>query len=172
MKQLLISAALASLLVVAAPLQAACNAKMSQTKPDSALRDNGDGTISDRETGLMWMQCPLGLSDPACATGTVDDYTWKEALEAAQAANAGAGTNGYSDWRLPSVAELGSIIESACVSPAINEDFFPATPLGFSYWSSSPFRSDASKAWAVNFYSGTETDQAKSTGNYIRLVRN
>lgn len=58
--------------------------------------DNGDGTISDLATGLMW----LSTDD-----GTARD--WEEALSYAE----NSGYAGYSDWRLPSAKELQSIVD-------------------------------------------------------------
>lgn len=58
--------------------------------------DKGDGTITDNATGLMWMQNDNGAA-----------VLWEEALSYAEAYNFG----GYSDWRLPSVKELQSIVD-------------------------------------------------------------
>ncbi|MDC7124344.1 MAG: DUF1566 domain-containing protein [Spirochaetales bacterium] len=57
-------------------------------------KDNGDGTISDLNTGLMWQQ------DPG------DKMTWTEAEKALKSFKLG----GHSDWRLPSIKELYSLI--------------------------------------------------------------
>lgn len=61
--------------------------------------DNGDGTISDRATGLMWEQ-----------TDSKRAMTWEEALAWAQLKNAESYL-GYSDWRLPNAKELQSIVD-------------------------------------------------------------
>lgn len=58
--------------------------------------DNGNGTITDRATGLMWMKADSGK--------TMD---WKEALEYAENLE----YMGYDDWRLPNVKELQSIVD-------------------------------------------------------------
>ncbi len=58
-------------------------------------KDNGDGTVSDLVTGLMWQK---SLSNKK--------YTYAEALENANQFNLGA----YSDWRLPTIKELYSLI--------------------------------------------------------------
>jgi hypothetical protein len=59
-----------------------------------AYSDNGDGTITDLTSGLMWSQ------DPGAKV------TFKEAREGAETFNLGD----YSDWRLPSIKELYSLI--------------------------------------------------------------
>ncbi len=58
--------------------------------------DNGNGTITDNATGLMWMQNDNG-------TGVL----WKDALSYAENATYA----GYSDWRLPDTKELQSIVD-------------------------------------------------------------
>mgnify|MGYP001606973315 CR=1 FL=1 len=68
-----------------------------------AYADNGDGTISDRVTGLMWQQTDGG------------EMTWESATNY-------AGTNGlgsYADWRLPTAHELFSLVEQSGGIPAL-----------------------------------------------------
>ena len=60
------------------------------------FKDNGDGTITDRATGLMWMKNDSGKP-----------MNWQEALAWAENLN----DAGYSDWRLPNAKELQSIVD-------------------------------------------------------------
>ncbi len=60
-----------------------------------AYRNNGDGTVTDRITGLMWQRNPGPKK------------TFKEAVAGAKACRVG----GYKDWRLPSIKELYSLIQ-------------------------------------------------------------
>ena len=104
--------------------------------PDYGVNDfvvNGDGTITDRATGLTWMQADSGTA-----------MDWEEALAYCQQVD----TGGYEDWTLPNAKELQSIVDysrspltsqSAAIDP-----LFQATPIvderggsnfGF-YWSS------------------------------------
>ena len=57
-------------------------------------RDNGDGTISDLNTGLMWIQDPLGKMTQSQAAGGASHCS----------------VGGYNDWRLPTIKELYSLI--------------------------------------------------------------
>lgn len=57
--------------------------------------DNGDGTVTDNVTGLMWQQ------DPG------EKMTWEEAVENLESFELG----GYDDWRLPTVKELYSLVQ-------------------------------------------------------------
>ena len=93
-------------------------------------------------------------------------YTWEQALEAA-ASNA---LNSTSDWRLPNIKELASIVEEACYGPAINLELFPDTPSD-DFWSSSPDAYDSRSAWYVYFYSGYGGSHGRDDSEYVRLVR-
>ena len=79
--------------------------------------DNGDHTITDRATGLMWAQDDSGVG-----------LNWGEALAWVEAQNA-ANYLGYGDWRLPNAKELQSIVDytrspdttsSAAIDPVLN----------------------------------------------------
>lgn len=160
--------------VIAPQVQAACNNGIPLSRPDSRYHDNNDGTVSDTVTGLMWMQCPDGVSsDKApCDSGAAASFTWQQALQRPSEVNRGtAGNNhGYHDWRLPELHELKSLAEMACYDPAINTRFFPNTPSLY-FWSSTPVVSLDDKAWGVGFYYGGDRWGTKSDTRYVRLVR-
>ena len=80
------------------------------------FHDNGDGTITDRATGLMWAKADSGRG-----------MNWEAALAWVQQGNAEKYL-GHSDWRLPNAKELQSIVDYArspdtTGSPAINPLF-------------------------------------------------
>ncbi|MBK7469304.1 MAG: DUF1566 domain-containing protein [Betaproteobacteria bacterium] len=139
----------------------------TESTPTAAFTIHGDGTLTHQLTGLMWKQCPQGLSGAGCATGTAAALTWRGALM-----NAVADTSaGYHDWRLPNKKELESIVEFCGSGPAINQVVFPAVSTR-SFWTGTthlPFPSDT---WIVGFDSGYSGADAKSsTNNLVRLVR-
>lgn len=73
------------------------------------FEDNGDGTVTDNSTGLMWQQADDG-----------NQYNWKDALEYAEDSELAD----YTDWRLPNTKELQSIVDYDATSfPAINAIF-------------------------------------------------
>lgn len=75
--------------------------------------DNGDGTVSDTATGLMWSQDDNG-----------EELYWQDALAYAENAEEA----GYSDWRLPSIKELQSIADYTVEEiPAISTNYFNLT---------------------------------------------
>ncbi len=94
----------------------------SYTGNAPSYTDNGDGTITDNVTGLMWQQ------DPG------EKMTWPEAVENLEAFNEAA-LGGYSDWRIPSIKELYSLVDfsgntgmgSESSNPYIDTDYFVFT---------------------------------------------
>lgn len=76
--------------------------------------DNGDGTVSDKATGLMWSQDDNG-----------EAINWEAALAYAENAT----TADYDDWRLPNAKELQSIADYSGVFPAINTSVFNLSEL-------------------------------------------
>ncbi len=78
--------------------------------------DNGDGSITDKATGLTWSQTDNGES-----------LNWEDALAYVQKMNA-ENYLGHNDWRMPNVKELNSIVDydrspQATQTPAINPMF-------------------------------------------------
>ncbi len=147
-----------------------CKTSIIASTPDSDFIDNQDGTVTHKTTGLMWKKCSEGfeLSGTNClpVTGAAAKKNWKQALEAANSATFA----GHSDWRLPNIIELGSIVEVACHSPAINLAIFPNTISDF-YWSSSPNADNYNDAWGVYFSNGGYDFIGKDGKRRVRLVR-
>ena len=146
-----------------------CNseAEIPSSTPDSRFTDHGNGTVTDTLTGLMWAHCVAGLSGAGCTTGTASTHTWQGALDLADA-DAHAG---YTDWRLPNIQELSSIVEQRCLSPAINLAVFPNTPASV-VWSASPSAFNSNSAWFVNFVIGDSGDSGRGGSFFgVRLVR-
>lgn len=127
--------------------------------------DNRDGTVTDWITGLMWMRCALGQTwDGSASVGKAQKYTWEEAKSLHMV------FAGSSDWRLPDIEELKSIVVASKKAPAIDSTIFPNTPsLGF--WSGSPSADNTRSAWSVRFTSGYAIGDHRSVANCVRLVR-
>jgi hypothetical protein len=122
--------------------------------------DNGDGTVTDNVTGLMWQQ--------AVPTGT---YTWEQAKAYCPPLTLA----GHSDWRLPSRIELTSIVDLGVLSDTtINSAYFPSTPSN-AFWSLSPVAGSPSSAWdsawSVSFNIGVIYSLATASTYYVRCVR-
>ena len=136
---------------------------------DSRYINHKDGTVTDKKTTLMWKRCPEGLSGSGCLTGTVASYTYKTAIESADAPeNKPFAT--YNDWRLPNMKELLSLVARDRYLPAINSTLFPNTSISF-FWSSSPNAYNTYVAWILNFNTGYGSYDGRSHSHYVRLVR-
>ncbi len=160
----------ASLLLAESAL-AVCNANVPLSKPDVIYTDNNNATVNDEKTGLVWQKCPIGLSGNQCQTGAINIYSWDQAHIQADEHNTNVFA-GFNDWRLPSVAELRTLVEDACTQPSINTNFFPGF-LGQNFWTSSPYvyPSGGIYAWYISFVDGREVFESKANIYAVRLVR-
>ena len=149
--------------------------------------DNGDGTVTDETAGLMW-----------AADDSGEGLDWESALEFAVTANE-ENYLGYSDWRVPNVKELQSIVDYSGVYPAIDAEFFDITDEDSYFWTStsayfSTQNPDYYYAWYVAFgyavdgegndthgagavrfdtkvEGGPAGEEPERIYNYVRLVR-
>ena len=143
-----------------------CPPANERVAPNSRYTNHGNGAVTDSKTALMWKQCSEGQSGSSC-TGSYIAQVWQTALTTA---NNSTFAN-YSDWRLPSVKELQSLVETGCHSPAINTALFPNTPSTY-FWTSTTYAPNASVAWVVDFDNGgVSVNGSKSGGLGVRLVR-
>jgi len=122
--------------------------------------NNTDGTITDNATGLMWVQDGTGLG---CNNGST--LAWAAAITFAE----GLDFAGYSDWRLPNVKELQSIVDYGTYNPAI-DSVFTNTQSDY-YWSSTTYAVNTGNAWTVDFDVGHVSYGSKGVGYYVRPVR-
>jgi hypothetical protein len=119
-----------------------------------AFYDNGNGTVSDRSTGLLWQKGEYGT-----AVG------WESVIIYCEGLSLGGGT----DWRLPNVKELSSIIDTIKLAPAANAIYFPNIQ-HWTYWSSTTYNSDVTLAWQVSFDVGSGDRSNKTDNRYARCV--
>jgi len=84
------------------------------------FQDNGDSTVTDLSTGLMWQKVQT--------CGCHDMGTGACVLRV-------CGDRGYADWRLPTIKELQSLNDEHLASPSVDRSFFPGFSSGKS-WSS------------------------------------
>jgi len=116
--------------------------------------DNGDGTVTDNNTGLIWQQ------------GEGGQKTWEDAISYCE----GLSLAGYTDWRLPNIKELESITDDTLYDPAIDTNFFPDAYASL-YWSCTTYANGSSYAWPVDFSYGDVDYSSKTDSNYVRCVR-
>lgn len=122
--------------------------------------DNGNGTTTDNKTGLMWVK---DGNSAGCNNG--GSLTWEAALNFCE----GLTYAGYSDWRLPNVRELESIVDAGQGNPAINTAYFPNTQDW--YWTSTTYVPNAFNAWDVGFSYGSVGSGNEGDYRYVRCVR-
>jgi len=129
----------------------------------SGFTDNGDQTVTDNVTGLMWQRNTQDAD--LDQNGTT---TWREALAYCESLQLA----GHTDWRLPNRMELLSLVEHS-QSPALGiQDDNLAGILFPHYWTSTTNIWHPWRAWLVDFTDGKLQSQAKSTYNgQVRAVR-
>jgi len=134
--------------------------------------DNSDGTVTDLGTTLMWQRCSAPSEEVNCISVLPSTYIWDDALAYCNALTLG----GHTNWRLPNIKELHSILYlTKTTAPNINTSFFPNTQSAY-YWSSTTFVGTLDYAWYVNFnIVGSQfamtSPQSKLNTEYVRCVR-
>jgi hypothetical protein len=139
--------------------------------PTDRFTDNGDGTVTDKASGLMWMRCAIGQewTGDSCS-GEASAFAWSATETAATAVNE-SGVHFFSDWRVPGLRDLAMIVERECRDPRINLTVFPNTAPAF-FWTSSQREDDEeARAYALSFGpEGVELHE-KELPHQLRLVR-
>lgn len=145
-----------------------CTAGFEASNPDLAYSITNDGTVIHVPTGLMWKRCVEGMTPTGnTCSGSYITATWAQALALGSTSNFA----GYTDWRLPSIKELLSLVENCRNHPPINDTIFPSTPAQY-HWSSTPNANNSGFAWYSNFNNGGGAGGLGRNNSYVvRLVR-
>lgn len=149
--------------------------------PSPRFTDNGNGTVSDNLSGLVWMKdanCIGNILPGLDSDGTAGDgkVAWQHGLDFIGGLNYGAhdcgNSDGYTDWRLPNYRELNSLINLEYSEPAISNsvgdakwtegDPFTGIPADYdqadlatnNYWSSTTSAQYKDGAWVVKIATG------------------
>ena len=159
--------------------------------PNPRFTDNDDETITDNLTGLMWLKdanCILSWYPGFDNDDTVGDgrVTWQHALDFVAGINDGTNSNcggnpPYTDWRLPNVLELQSLIHYGFNNPAVpctgglcqwqeGDPFSDLQSSGY-YWSSTKTAGGTGAAWMVYMTSGVVIGGLTNQTYYVWPVR-
>jgi uncharacterized repeat protein (TIGR01451 family) len=147
-------------------------------RPDPRFTDNGDGTLTDNLTGLIWLQdanCiatqyPGFDNDGSAGDGAV---LWQHALDFVAGINDGTYPNcgaGHTDWRLGNINELGTLTHFGVNQLWIwlmNQGFINVEPSY--YWSSTTSAAASHWAWTLEILTANSlrTEADKRIGGYI-----
>ncbi len=125
-----------------------------------SFTDNGDGTVTDNNTFLMWQQ-------------EDDDELYY--MDYTESYCTGLSLGGYNDWRVPTTNELISIVNYENSDPSIDETYFPNAGYRhydiYMYWTSTEHPSMDFYYFTVSFSSGWASYSTWSNGQLKRCVR-
>lgn len=120
--------------------------------------DNGDQTVTDHGTGLMWEND---------SNVTNKRLYWVDALAYCENLTLA----GHDDWRLPNIKELMSIVDHTRFGPAIDPVFLLAPSWGAGYWTSTTYNFDPREKWMVSFHAGSANPVYRPHRALVRCVR-
>lgn len=151
-----------------------------------AYEDNLDGTFTDLNSGLMW-EIKDGwdyVQDYTNPHDVENWYTWSATWGGTEPdgtaftkflneLNTEPGFAGYTDWRMPTVKELQSLVDYSVPHAPTVSGVLPGETLNVTYWSatSSAREGEEHRAWTVEFYRGSCGNQVKSSNYHVRAVR-
>lgn len=124
---------------------------------------NGDGTITDSATGLMWIRAPQ-TAPGAPFNGKM---SWANAIINCEALTYA----GHNDWRLPNVKEMVSILDFENATPPVDGGIFTDYEPAQTYWTSTTDRGTPTRAWRISAGSGYVYWAAKTSIYYAFPVR-
>ena len=136
--------------------------------------DNGDGTITDNLTGLIWLQnanCAATLGGVNKTTTLVwaDALTWSNNMASGSCGLTDGSVAG--DWRLPNITELESLVDLQNSSPSLPTGHPFTSVVSSGYLSSTTRVGFPSNVWNVFFGTGLTSDLGKTSDRYVWPVR-
>ncbi len=142
--------------------------------------NNGDGTVTDNLTGLMWLRDANCMATQYPGAWPSGFATWQEGLDIISGINDGTYTDCsalYTDWRLPNRKELHSLTDFSQSNPALPsghpfENVRWNVPPGYQYMSSTTYAVSADKFWGLAMGTGKIYGTAKTSNtNFVWPVR-
>jgi peptidoglycan hydrolase-like protein with peptidoglycan-binding domain len=167
------------------------NKKSNFLKHSKRYIDNGDGTITDKYSGLQWKKCLEGLKGKQCSKGKIIKTTKEKINRFAKNKFAG-----YNDWRIPTIKELRTLVYCSNKSSALQDLEFQSKSTQYNYggcsgkykkptinfsifsdvkhknvWSSESLKKYKNNKYVVDFSNGRVDSIFYSHKASIRLVR-
>jgi hypothetical protein len=143
-----------------------------------------NGTALDKKTGLLWMRCLVGQTwSGSTCSGEGKEFNWEDAKKQSDR------FAGYSDWRIPTIEELRTLVycssgkpeyfRTGADFPSCDGDYQRPTLVQSVFlnapdsrvWSGSPHANLSSYAWGVLFYYGNDGSYNRYRSRHVRLVR-
>ncbi len=120
--------------------------------------------ITDHLTGLIWQEPLSGVAGGWGDLPAFDGLDWCEDLE--------TGTGGqYSDWRMPNIKELQSLLDYGQSGPALPPSHPFTNVENEEYWTSTTWKDADYRAWSIDLDSGSIRWENKINSNRIWCVR-
>ena len=147
-----------------------------EASPDPRFTDNGDGTVTDNRTGLIWLQNAnvTGVRTWADALADVENLNRDGTMNGTFSGDKSNGGSHQKDWRLPDRYELESLTDYTNNNPALPSgysDFFNGVQSD-SYWTSDTLKGGIAYAWIVTLSDFGVLDTADKTETlYVWPVR-
>ena len=136
--------------------------------------------VQDNQTGLIWEVKTAANKDDTFRWGGltaigrdaptqfgVYDDGWNALVTSS---NSGSGLCGFTDWRVPTLQELSSLVHYGEAGYTIDSHYFPHA-VAHLYWSASPYAVDSSSAWQLVFGNGGDGADFRDNSKRVRLVR-
>jgi len=136
--------------------------------------DNGDGTVTDNLTGLVWLKDANCIQTEYPAFDADGAVTWQTALDFVSAINAGtfpACGASQTGWRLPNTNELRSIVETTTSDPALQPGHPFVNVLNGKYWTSTTRGGEYDKAHTISMHDGSLRWEPKTSSFPLWPVR-
>jgi len=156
--------------------QQTCDSTKVRSAPDSryevVIGATPEGSeVLDKTTRIIWQRCVLGMNwNGSTCVGTPRAMDWNQAQVSARTMSPSTAAN-PTQWLLPASDSLFKLVERACMNPAINSTWFPATPAKW-FWSADSVPDSIANAWVVGYEGGFGGTANKSSNlGYVRLIR-
>ena len=136
---------------------------------DRSYIDNADGTVTDTMLNLIW-QNNYSDNKGYADNRMIPDLDQTKALEYCEDIN----LTGFTDWRLPTMRELASLVDYSVArpDPTIDPIFITTTRENGMYWTGTTYAPNTTKSWFVRFGANGVNRRPKPDTYSVRCVRN